>query len=299
VTCEPGEPTRYTGVRIRIAAGRAFVLPASPIPDGMINGCVSVLSPGSERRRLTATINGPSRHSGYMTLGQGPQGWVLAPAPHGASFAPDLAGALTVPPGTDVHIAALARFALIASTGLDRLPAAVDLTETVVVGSGPIALGCALELHRRGATHIRVLTSRRHAPIGRVPGVELLSDLVVGSVPLAIDAVGRADRAATFLSPGCTLGLLGTPTEHGILSALAVHRGGWTVVGMHELAPAIDGRYQLAYTRAATWITSHVDAQSVASWCRRVPGDDAPRIFETLGGPDRPAEPVIIFEWQP
>lgn len=290
---------RYAGPRIRLSGGRARLLPpVTVIPEGMVRARFSVLSPGTERRHL-ATAGG-ARDAGYMTLGgDETSGWVLAPVPHGAAFDPRSDGAVNVPPGTRVQVAAMARFQQMALLGLDRLPAGADLDDAVVVGSGPVALGCVLELHRRGATQVRVLTSRPQAPISRVPGVQCVTTLRRASAGLVVDAVGSPRRAAVLLAPGGTLGLLGTPDAGSALSSLALHRSGWNAVGMHELVALDPGRYQAAYTTTAEWLEEHLDPALVNSWCRIIPGACAPELYGRLGGPDRPAEPVLIFSWEP
>lgn len=289
------------GARVRFAAGRAHPLPARPVPDGMLAGRFSVLSPGTERRQMAATVHGSAHDAGYMSLGAAAEDWVLAPTPHGAAFSPSIAGVLTIPRGTPLPIAAVGRFQLMAALGLDRLPAITGVRDAVVVGSGPVALGAALALRRRGAERIRVLTARHCPPIGRVPGVtcvpaaEATSELVA---ELVIDATGRPEQAAGLVAAGGALGILGTPDATSAIPALAAHRGGWTIVGMHELAPAPDGVYQRTYTDAVSWLAEHVDPQLTDVWCRRVPGQLAPRIFELLDQPSRrPAEPVVLFEW--
>ncbi|WP_211591846.1 hypothetical protein [Microbispora sp. H10836] len=287
------------GARVRLVAGRAHVLPAVPTPDGLTPARFSVLSPGTERRILAATVKGPARSSGYITVGgEQERGWFLAPVPHGAPFNPQREGAVVAVLGTSLHAAALARFQLMASLGLAHLPGGVDLEGAVVAGSGPVALGCVLELRRRGACRVQVLTSRRDAAIGRVPGAELAGEVKAAGAGLVIDAAGMPERAAELVAQGGVLGLLGTPEESGTLSALKLHRGGWTVVGMHELAAFDPGRYQAAYTEVVTWLNAWIDPELIASWCRTVPGDLAPRVFESLGRPERPDEPIVIFSWE-
>lgn len=294
----PGEksaPRRYTGARVRIGNGRVRLLPAAVPRAGLVAGQFSVISPGTERRHLA----GADREAGYMTLGRTDDtaGWVLAPVPHGAAFDPACPGAVTAPPGMTPPRVALARFQQMASLGLDRAPAA-DLDDAVVVGSGPVAVGCVLELCRRGATRITVVTSRLHAPIGRVPGVRCVPPDAAGRGQLVIDAAGTPARAAGLTAPGGTLGLLGTPGPGDVLPALQVHRGGWTVVGMHELAPAADGVYQDAFTTVALWLAGNLDPALADAWCRTVPGALAPEVFALLDAPGRPAEPVLLLDWR-
>ncbi|MEV8544605.1 hypothetical protein [Streptomyces sp. NPDC051572] len=286
----------YDGARVRFAAGQAHLRPTRVVPDGMVMGRFSVLSPGTERRQMAATVSGPGRDAGYMALAELDTGWILAPTPHGAALAPSVPGALTVPEGAAMSVVALARFQLMAALGLDRVSSSAG-TDTVVVGSGPVALGCVLELHRRGAERIRVLTRRRHTPIGRAPYVATVTNVEPASADLVIDAAGRPDHAAELVAPGGTLGILGTPDETSTLSALAAHRGGWTVVGMHELAATTDDVYQNTYAGVAAWLADHLDVQLAELWCRRVPGHLAPRIFELLGTAARPVEPVVLFDW--
>ncbi|MEV3951259.1 hypothetical protein AB0K57_26965 [Streptomyces halstedii] len=290
------QPVRpYTGARVHVGGGRARLLVGAAPGVGMVAGRFSVISPGTERRHLAGT----DREAGYMTLGRVSEaaGWVLAPVPHGAAFDPACPGAVTAPPGMDPGMVGLARFQQMACLGLDRVPTD-DLRDVVVVGSGPVALGCVLELYRRGATGIRVVTGRRHAAIGRAPGVICVPPEDAGRGRLVIDAAGVPASAATLTAPGGTLGLLGTPADGDALGALQVHRAGWSVVGVHELAPAAEGAYQAAFTTACHWLTGHLDPTLAALWCRTLPGDKAPELFALLDGPGRPAEPVLLLDWR-
>ncbi|WP_282698290.1 hypothetical protein [Streptomyces sp. CC208A] len=286
---------RYAGARVRVVRGQARLLSAVGPGPGMVAGQFSVLSPGTERRHLA----GADREAGYMTLGRTDEaaGWLVAPVPHGAAFDPACPGAVRAPAGVPPSLAALARFGQMACLGLDRVPA-VDVNGALVVGSGPVALGCVLELHRRGATRIRVVTSRSKAPIGQAPGVTCERPDGAGRGHLVIDTTGDVRRAAALTEPSGVLGLLGTPKAGDVLGALEVHRGGWTVVGMHELAPAAPGAYQAAYTTVASWLAEHLDPALVGRWCRTVPGACAPELFAVLDAPSRPAEPVVLLDWR-
>ncbi|WP_141925483.1 MDR/zinc-dependent alcohol dehydrogenase-like family protein [Haloactinospora alba] len=190
----------------------------------------------------------------------------------------------------------MARFQQMAVLGLDRLPASVELDGAVVLGSGPVAVGCALGLYRRGARKVRVRTARRGAAIGRLPATHIESG--GGAAHLVIDAVGAPERAASTLAAGGVLGLLGTPGEASTIAAAQAHRQGWTLVGMHELAGHHPGRYGEAYTRAVGWLATELEPEFVTSLCRTVPGDRAPEEFASLTKPERrQPEPVILFDW--
>ncbi|MFJ4679121.1 hypothetical protein [Kitasatospora sp. NPDC088783] len=295
MTARMPDPRTHIGARVRVGAGHARLLPAPATAlEGAVECEFSVLSPGTERRHLA----GPNREAGYMALGRTRGAWVLAPVPHGAAFHPGHPGAVHAPPGTGLREAALARFQMMALLGLDRLPG-TGLDGAVVVGSGPVALGCALELARRGARGVRVATERRHAPIGTVPGVEVVAPGQARPARLVLDAAGDVVRAAALVAPGGVLGLLGTPEENTELGAAQVHRAGWTVVGMHELANRDAAAYQDAYRVAAAYLSERVDGALPAAWCRIVPGERAVELYGLLGAPSRPAEPVLILDWRP
>ncbi|WP_344258681.1 hypothetical protein [Streptomyces sodiiphilus] len=269
------------------------MLPASAVPEGWVAGRFSVLSPGTERRHLL----GPGRDAGYMSLGLVDDGrWLLAPVPHGAAFTPDCPGMVRAPDGAPVQVAAVARFIQIALLGLDRLPPGSVADEAVVIGSGPVAVGCALELLRRGVKRIVVVTGRRYPPIRSVPGVVCTNHLDQ-QAGLVIDATGEPGRAVPLLAPGAVLGLLGTPENTASLPVLPLHRSGVTVVGMHELATSSPEAYQAAYTTAASWLDGRLTLRLVASWCRIVPGERAPEVYRLLNSPARPAEPFLLFDW--
>lgn len=307
------------GARIRFEGGRARLVPPASVPEGWLPAAFSVVSSGTERRHLAATVAGSPRMAGYMTLALAPSGspdgdgWVLAAGPHGAAIDPNGADLLVCPAGAGVEVAAVARFQLMSAVGFVRTltgswreaPVWWGSSETdvpLVVGSGPVALGCVLELKRRGAPRVRVLTGRLDPAVGKLPGVTLTAETEPGQHRFVVDATGRAGAAARLVAPGGTLALLGTPEPEETLSAVGVHRGGWTVLGWtvlgwHELAghdPALD---QDLYRQITAWLTSTVEPHQVAAWCRRWPGEQAERLYASLTGINRPPEPVLLLEW--
>jgi hypothetical protein len=302
------------GGRIRFEGGRACLVPATSVPEGWLPAAFSVVSPGTERRHLEATVAGPPRMAGYMTLARtlsdppNGGGWVLAAVPHGAAIDPNRADLLACPSSAGVEMAAVARFQLMSALGFARTltgswreaPAWRSSSATdvpLVVGSGPVALGCVLELQRRGAPRVRVLTGRSDPAIGRVPGVTTTATVEPGRHRFVVDATGRAGAATRLVAPGGTLALLGTPESEETLIAVGMHRGGWTVLGWHELAdhdPAVD---QDLYRQIVAWLTDTVEPYQVAAWCRRWPGEQAEQLYASLTGPTRPGEPVLLLEW--
>lgn len=321
----------FTRGRVRFHAGRATLRAPASVPAGMVPGRVSILSPGTEQRRMAATLRGPGRDAGYMNIATipdpesapntgraddaGSRVHVVAPAPHGSAFDPNIPGAITAEPGAPLYVIAVARFQLIAARGLVRipaLPAAVTddrgLDDVVVVGSGPVALGCVLELRRRGAAQIRVVTRRSGAPISLVPGVTCVDPAAATEAPLVVDAAGSPERAFGLVAAGGTLGLLGTPAGGAGVDSTAVHRSGVTVVGMHELADASSAenvhlgaawraRYQDTYTAVVNWLINQEDQVVLRSCCARIPGDEAPEIYTGLRQGRRPPAPIVLWEW--
>lgn len=261
----------------------------------MLQAYVSVVSPGTEHRHLARTIQDLGRDAGYMNLSSTPGGWVLAPCPHGAAFSPDLPGTVTAP-DLSVHLVAAARFQLMAARGLDR-PLPLDLDEPVVVGSGPVAAGAVLELRRRGADRIRLWTRRTDTVLAHLPG--LTPTTVPGRSGLVVDTTGEPERALKAARPGAVVGLLGTPERRETVDALAVHRAGVLLVGMHELAGIAPGApdYQVAFDRCTSWLSTWADRDVAQSWHRILPGERAPEFYADLLGGQRPDAPFVLWDW--
>ena len=110
------------GARIRFEGGRACLVSPTSVPEGWLPAAFSVLSPGTERRHLQATVMGPPRMAGYMALAPAPPegGWVLAGVPHGAAINPNGTDLLVCLAGVGVEVAAVARFQLMSALGFAR-----------------------------------------------------------------------------------------------------------------------------------------------------------------------------------
>lgn len=95
------------------------------------------------------------------------------------------------------------------------------------------------------------------------------------------------------------MGLLGTPDPGMALNALTVHQAGTSVVGMHELAGTAPGdpTYQHAFDRVTEWLAQWPERAMLESWCRRLPGEQAPGFYADLLQGRRLAEPVVLWEW--
>ncbi|GAB3726978.1 hypothetical protein [Nocardiopsis nanhaiensis] len=290
-----------TSGRVRFTQGRARLLPSASTVPGMVRAQVSVLSPGTELRHLAQTEHGPDRDAGYMNMARTPDGgWVLAPCAHGSAFTPRISGAVRADGRLPVQLVAVGRFQLMAARGLARLPEGTDLDEAVVVGSGPVAAGCVLELRRRGSNRIRVWTRRTDTPlIAHLPGLAYTTRPETGRAGLVVDATGHPQRALEVAGPGTVVGLLGTPGVGTALNALTVHRAGAVVVGMHELAGVTPGdpTYQHTFDQILGWLADIDEQRLLASWCRSLPAGQAPTFYADLRRGRRPAEPIVLWEW--
>lgn len=98
-------------------------------------------------------------------------------------------------------------------------------------------------------------------------------------------------------SCGGILGLLGTPEDDSVLPAARMHRGGVTVVGMHELAGYEQAAYQATFLTVLADVTTGTGTGQLRSWFRVIPPDQAPRLYGELRGPRRPAEPFLLLDW--
>lgn len=290
----------HGGARVRFEGGRVALVSAAMVPPDAAPSIASVVSPGTELRRMRATVGAEARDAGYMTIAQHPgtAQLLIVPAPHGSWIDPNHPRAVKAEPGTAMSAAAVARFQLIAALGLRRAALTAELDGAVVVGSGPVALGCCLELRRLGA-HRLTVWSRRPAPlISALPGVELTCRFPRRGARLVLDATGRLGRAMRIAAPGATVGLLGTPAENHTIAADRVHRDGLIVVGMHELIEYDHATYQRTYTQVLRWLLFAIPPAAVASWCLRISGNDTESFYRRMSIGDRPEQPIVLLEWR-
>ena len=295
----PIQQRQLRGARIWFDRGSAKLRPNTEfVPDGWVASSISVVSAGTELRQLTATQTGPPRPAGYMAMAVTGGQTLVAPVSHGAPFDPRGSGILSAPLGP--RIAALARFQLMAALGLDVAPSPHAEDVPVVVGSGTVALGCALELRRRGARHIRLLTARRQAAAAELPWVEVRERVEPGAASLVLECSGRRTGDAIRAAGECaTVGLLGTPHPGSVLDAERAHRSSLRLLGMHELAGHDDASRQHAFAEVAGWLDRNVEPALLDNWCNVVPGSCAPALYRALQAGRRPSAPLLLLEWAP
>ncbi|MFY1633564.1 hypothetical protein ACN27F_09820 [Solwaraspora sp. WMMB335] len=288
------------GARIIFRRGTATVVPRVPARQGWLAARYSVVSPGTELRHLLATADEDDHAAGYMTVTDSLDGGqLLTPVPHGADAQPDDHRALPIPPGTRPEHVAVARFQLIAALGLRRWMSDNRVSEPVVViGGGPVALGCVLELKRRGVAQVVAVTRHPRPAAAVIPDVTMLTEPPgVATQTFVIDCTGRPTRALAMVTPGGLLGLLGTPGDAADLSSAAVHRQGVAVVGMHELAGHSDQARRSAFETVLGWVGDTVDIDAVPRWFARFPGERAGPFYAALAGNRRGTAPFVILEW--
>lgn len=296
-----------SGGRIVFHRGRVTLTPPAAPPPGWAPARYSVISPGTERRRLAATRSGPDHAAGYMTMSvTGNGSAALASVPHGSAVDPTDPHALMVDADVPVEAVAVARFQLMAALGLRRLPSSRLWADqsVAVVGSGPVAVGCVLELLRLGATSVQVLTTRSDPPVATLPGATVCPATPPDRPapeghrwPVVIDCVGRPEHALALAAPGGFLGLLGTPDDAVTLPAADVHRSGVIAVGMHELAGTDATARCLVFREILTWVGERIEREIPRSWCQRVPAEQAVGLYHRVFGQRRPPQPFLILDW--
>jgi threonine dehydrogenase-like Zn-dependent dehydrogenase len=192
---------------------------------------------------------------------------------------------------------AVARFQLMAAAGLARWEQLTrDTAHVVVVGSGPVAVGCVLELLRRAVTRVTVVTQHPSPAVAGMPEVTVVSR-PQHAEQLVIDCTGRAGQSLLLLAPGGVLGVLGTPADDVGLPAAVVHRRGIAVAGMHELAGYSPADRQGLFIAVLADVTRRVSLTTARSWCQVFPGEQAERLFRELAGPHRPVSPFLLLDW--
>lgn len=288
------------GARLRFEDGHAVLKRPVEIPPRAAAALVSVVSPGTELRHMRSTISGPARNAGYMTIARHPLNGtlLLAPVPHGSWIYPGHPRALVVETVATIEAVAVARFQLIAAIGLRKLEVPMSAVDPAVIGSGPVALGCCLELVRRGAKRVRVWTHRLRMPFAGLESVDVIRSVPKDGGDLVIDATGETDRALRATARGGTVGLLGTPDVGWKADAERIHRDALTVFGMHELAGYEHADYQRTYDGVLSWLVANIASTELQTWCLRVAPAQAEAFYMSLASPgERPDQPVALLEW--
>lgn len=285
--------------RVRVENGAVTVLdpPRGPTTCRAI---ASIISPGTERRSLQCAPDSEPQSPGYMTLLRGQDGQIsLDPVPHGATFLTDRPRRLNVPDGTPLPTIAAARFQLMAAAtlqhaGFDAMHETAE-DRAMVLGSGPVAVGCVLELMRRGLEKITVVTERGSSVLRSLDAVTIEPPDATRVSRCVIDCTGAPARAMAVTARGGWLGLLGTPAPDATVDALDLHRRGLRVFGLHELGPP-PSDYRAMFDTVLAWHNTMAWHDLLAAWCRIQPGNDAPALYRAiLSRKDLP--PFLCLTW--
>ncbi|MBP0451132.1 MULTISPECIES: hypothetical protein [unclassified Kitasatospora] len=294
-----GDEAAATGARLWFRDGQVLLTPPAPgpRPDRARACTASLLSPGTELRRLRTGRPGETRAAGYMAMAASASGEVvLAPAPHGGWVDPTHADALGTAHGP--LVAAAARFQLMAALGLGDLVPDPAGPPPVVLGSGPVALGAVLELLRRGAARVDVRSSRPWPAVAGLAGVRVVPAVADGSAGLVLECTGsRLAEALAAAAPGATVGLLGTPQDAAPLDPLLVHRSSLRVLGMHELGGRRAAERVARFREVGDWLAARFAPEQFADWCHVTPGDHAPELYRALLAGRRPQPPLLLLDW--
>ena len=283
--------------RVRFEKGVVQVLPVVKTGEDPVVSLASFVSPGTELRHLAMTRTGPSRFAGYMNVTTGPgRPRVIEPIPHGAAYVTGDSRALEIDQDLSLEVIAVSRFQLIAALGLSLIGERVFEKDIVVFGSGPVAVGCVLELVRLQQTNISVITQNPKPACALISGVRIQRSVLPQSASIVIDCTGDVNLALTAVKKGGVVGLLGTPAEQAQVETLALHRQGIQLFGLHELVPP-PALYCSLFNEVMTYVAASLGADILGYMSERWPGESAPRVYEQLCSPARAISPFLILEW--
>jgi threonine dehydrogenase-like Zn-dependent dehydrogenase len=198
---------------------------------------------------------------------------------------------------------AIARFQLMAASGLRHIGERLQVAERViVVGTGPVAVGAVLELLRTTDAEVWVVTRRREHASGLFHG---LNRVFVGDSRALRDAnnviectgePGSIRACVTTIADSGLIGLLGSPREPCLFDLYAMHRRGVVLVGMHELA-GFDAQWRLPeFREVAAWLDAMALHQR-QGWFAWTPAREFVRFYEGLCA-KRLREPFQLLDWR-
>jgi len=221
---------------------------------------------------------------------------VLEPIPHGAAVVTGNPRSLVVDQNCRLETIAVSRFQLIAAVGLREIGECKANTNVVVFGSGPVAIGCLLELQRMGCHEVTVVSTRSFLPGSLPPNARTCRSAPPRTADLAIDCTGAVSPALETAKKGGTVALLGTPSQQQIIDPLYVHRSGLQLLGMHELVPPAQV-YRSLFSEVLAFVHEYSQSLKLESMCERWPGEDAPIVYDRLRKRHHPIAPIVILEW--
>ncbi|MFJ2466761.1 zinc-binding dehydrogenase [Pseudomonas sp. NPDC087615] len=221
----------------------------------------SIVSRGTERRR-SCSQQGSDGRFGYINIAQSAEQFWIRPLPHGVPGPNE--GALRCR-SLSLATVALARIQLIAASAfLSRRKDLQHDTPALIVGSGAVALGAALELRRLGCPDVVISTNSYEAAISAPTdtGISITQELTDEQMfGMVIDAVCNSQSVRLALKHcerNGTIGLLGSPYAPIPVDLYQVHRRNLNVLGLHELNSS-DSQRQSLLEEIHHWITlNHV-----------------------------------------
>jgi hypothetical protein len=292
----------FYGGRYLVAHRGRVALHCSNARHDWLPSHFSIVSSGTERWQLSqSAVSDGVVPLGYIAVHMFSSGEVaIAPAPHGSTYSLAMPGTMiaTAP----IEMLAIGRFQLMAAAsiqaaGLEFRP---DRT-TILIGSGAVSLGAALELGRRGFTDVRMVSSsasRLGKRIFDLPWLRSYPSTTMSLCDQVIDCVGTvaslqvADRLCRARG---TIGLLGSPRENCGLSLYRLHRDGVRVVGLHELLLDNAKRAGL-FSEILTWLIDLDKGIHLKVFLRFHSSRKASEVYDLLANRQLP-EPLQIFDW--
>ncbi|NKI73937.1 zinc-binding dehydrogenase [Dickeya sp. CFBP 2040] len=282
--------------RVLFDKGRVLLCPPSTLSKDSVHSIASVVSLGTETRQLKKTKNGEPSFAGYMNLvDAGDDGHWILPTPHGSTNATAMKNprALAVEKRLPLHYIAASRFQLIAAANL--LPDTFYSGQAAVLGSGPVAFGCVLELTRKKVDTIHVVSKHPEYTHSLLPWTHSMASCRKNMFDVVYDCTGDLSSALEIVKDGGVISVLGTPSEDYSFDLLAVHRRGITLLGMHELRPSAED-YLARFEQVCSWLSCAVKDNLLSQMCTYWPGEKAPELYERIGTHQR-FGPFIMFQW--
>lgn len=267
-----------------------------PPPKNNVHAFASIVSIGTENRQLQKTKNGEPRFAGYMNLiDTGDGGYWIVPTPHGATSSDGMKNprALAIDKKLPLHYVIASRFQLISA--VNPLPLRNHSGKVAVLGSGPVAFGCVLELMRNKVDNIHLVSKHPEYTHSFMPWVHSMSSGKKNLFDIVYDCTGDLSSALKIVKDGGAISVLGTPPEDSSFDLLAIHRRGITIFGMHELHPPAKD-YVMQFNQICTWISHTIKEDILSRMCTYWPGENAPELYKRIGNHQRFC-PFIMFQW--
>ena len=257
----------------------------------------SIVSRGTERRRARYQAVCDGRF-GYINIAKSAEKYWIRPLPHGvAGNHEESLFCLSA----NVETVAVARIQLIAASAFYVWRSDLQLdAAALIIGSGAVALGAAMELQRLGYSDVIINLNRPELmPLPWAPQGITIQQVQTNCrrFRLVIDAVGSQDSlkaAIDLCQPHGVIGLLGSPGTALSLDFYQVHRRGLKLIGLHELNTNFEQR-QVLFNDVHQWIQRNYKVLA-GLICTIHPGEKFQHLYPEILAQSMPFQ-IHGFQW--